>query len=97
MRKLGLIAAFITLLILSSAELFGAPGVQAQLGGGYDLTWNAIGGGGGASTGGAYALDGTIGQPDVGSMNGGAYTLTGGFWVSLDILGIKINLPLIVR
>jgi len=34
---------------------------------GYDLSWNVIGGGGGASSSGVYTLEGTIGQALVGS------------------------------
>ena len=69
---------------------------SAQSGGGYDLTWNSIDGGGATFiTGGAYSLGGTIGQFDAGTQSGGAYTLSGGFWV--DFLGNKLNLPLIIR
>jgi hypothetical protein len=35
---------------------------------------------GGPSSGGLFALSGTIGQPDVGAMSGGNYSLAGGFW-----------------
>jgi hypothetical protein len=53
----------------------------AQVGGGYDLTWNSVDGGGGtSSTGGPFSLGGTIGQPNAGSLSGGAYSLAGGFW-----------------
>ncbi len=54
----------------------------ASMGGGYDLSWYTIDGGGGTSTGGGYTLSGTIGQPDasVTPMTGGNYTLVGGFW-----------------
>ena len=52
----------------------------AQSGGGYDLSWYTIDGGGGMSTGGDYVLSGTMGQPDAGMMAGGDYELTGGFW-----------------
>lgn len=44
------------------------------------LDWSTIDGGGGTSTGGVYAVSGTIGQPDAGTMNGGGFSLTGGFW-----------------
>ena len=55
--------------------------LQAQTGGGYDLTWNTVDGGGVTfATGGMYSLGGTIGQPDAGAASGGAYTLSGGFW-----------------
>jgi hypothetical protein len=46
----------------------------------YAIDWHTIDGGGGTSTGGVYAVSGTIGQPDAGVMSGGNYTLTGGFW-----------------
>ena len=44
----------------------------------------AIAGGGGTSTGGAFALSGTIGQPDAGAMTGGNYSLAGGFWGAIQ-------------
>ena len=46
----------------------------------YSIDWSSIDGGGGTSTGGVYAVTGTIGQPDAGTLSGGAYTLQGGFW-----------------
>lgn len=47
----------------------------------YAIDWHTIDGGGGTSTGGVYAVSGTIGQPDAGpTMTGGSYALTGGFW-----------------
>jgi hypothetical protein len=49
---------------------------QAQ----FSLDWWTVDGGGGASTGGVYAVSGTIGQPDAGPMSGGQFTLVGGFW-----------------
>jgi len=36
--------------------------------------------GGGTSTGGTFALSGTVGQPDAGLLGGGAFVLAGGFW-----------------
>jgi hypothetical protein len=50
----------------------------------FDVSWFTIDGGGGMfSTGGGYALGGTIGQPDAGAMSGGGFALTGGFWVGV--------------
>jgi hypothetical protein len=47
----------------------------------YSVDWYKIAGGGGTSTGGVYAVSGTIGQHDAGGpMTGGNYSLTGGFW-----------------
>lgn len=47
----------------------------------YSVDWFKIAGGGGTSTGGTYAVSGTIGQLDAGgAMTGGTYSLVGGFW-----------------
>jgi hypothetical protein len=52
--------------------------LQAQ---NYNLNWHKISGGGATSSGGDYALSGTLGQPDAsGALTGGNYSLTGGFW-----------------
>lgn len=52
----------------------------AATGGGYNLSWFSIDGGGGVSSGGMYTVNGTIGQPDTGTLSGGDYHLQGGFW-----------------
>jgi len=65
------------LLILT---LLGFSYAFAQAGGGFDLSWFTIDGGGGISTGGDFSLSGTIGQPDAGVLSGGDFTLNGGFW-----------------
>lgn len=47
----------------------------------YSIPWHTIAGGGGTSTGGVYAVSGTIGQPDAGGpMTNGQFSVTGGFW-----------------
>ena len=46
----------------------------------YSIDWFTIDGGGGTSSGGAYSVTGTIGQPDAGISSGGSYSLIGGFW-----------------
>jgi hypothetical protein len=47
----------------------------------YSIDWYKVAGGGGTSTGGVYAVSGTIGQADAsGPMTGGNYSLSGGFW-----------------
>lgn len=53
----------------------------------YSIDWYKVAGGGGTSTGGAYAVSGTIGQHDAGGpMTGGNYSLTGGFWALISVL-----------
>ncbi|MDH7487773.1 MAG: hypothetical protein QHJ81_16060 [Anaerolineae bacterium] len=73
----------------------------AQSGGGYDLTWNTVDGGGYTwSTGGGYSLVGTVGQPDAGALSGGGYALVGGFWGGITgAVGVqyRIYLPLVLR
>ena len=60
-----------------------APLTHAQS---YDIAWWTMDGGGGSSTGGVFAVTGTIGQPDAGPMSGGTYTLSGGFWSLLAVV-----------
>jgi len=48
-------------------------------GGGYDLSLGRVGGGG-ASSGGGFALTGLVGQPEAGQVQGGGYTVGGGFY-----------------
>lgn len=43
-------------------------------------------GGGGYSSGGTFAVHGTIGQPDAGFHSGGGYAVQGGFWRSAGFL-----------
>ncbi len=94
-RKIFCTALTLLILIALCVSASSVP-ASAQSGGGYDLTWNSIDGGGQMfSTGGAYSLGGTIGQADAGTMSGGSYTLSGGFWV--DFYGNKLMLPLILK
>lgn len=58
--------------------LLGLVPAQAQTN--FTIDWFKISGGGSTSTGGIYAVNGTIGQPDAGTMSGGNYTVVGGFW-----------------
>jgi len=66
-------------LALALAALLVATGASAQS---WAVAWHAISGGGGTSTGGDFALSGSIGQPaaDGAPMTGGNYSLTAGFW-----------------
>jgi hypothetical protein len=57
--------------------LLAAAAVHAQQ---FTIGWYKIAGGGGASSGGVYSVNGTIGQADAGAMSGEGYALEGGFW-----------------
>lgn len=89
-HKIGLLALAALLLLAGGAAAY------AQTGGGFDLTWSTIDGGGDTSPGGGYMLSGTIGQPDAGAMSGGDYTLIGGFWSGAPA-GAGLYLPLILK
>jgi hypothetical protein len=73
--------AFGLLLVLVLANALRAAGQSlVPEAGAYDLSWWTVEGGGGASSGGAYALAGTSGQFDAGVLTAGSYGLAGGFW-----------------
>ena len=76
-------------------------GVLAQSGGGFNLTWSAVAGGG-SSAGGSFALQGAIGQHDVAgpSQRGGKFEMRSGFWAppeEMEPALSKTYLPLIVK
>jgi hypothetical protein len=84
------------LVALLAAFLAAAPIGHAQTGGGYNLTWNTIAGGGSTfSTGGGYTLGGTAGQPGAGTLTGGGYTLSGGFWAGIP--AYATYLPILLK
>jgi hypothetical protein len=63
----GVAAVFFLSASLSSAQTFMLEGA-------------ALSGGGGPTTGGAFSLNGTIGQPATDSSRGGEFTLQSGLW-----------------
>ena len=75
MRIRHLLPALLILLLATTLT-------AAQSGGGYDLNWSTIDGGGHTwSDGGSYTLGGSMGQPDAGVPHtGGEYSLQDGFW-----------------
>ncbi len=91
-------ASRFTVSVLLLAALLSLPALAlAQTGGGYDLTWSTVDGGGYTwSEGGGYALGGTVGQPDAGALTGGGYTLSGGFWDG-SAAPYRLYLPLVLR
>ncbi len=65
-------------MLLSAALLSGVAGNAAAQ---WQVSEFTIDGGGGTrSTGGAFGVGGTIGQPDAGRLSGSIFTLLGGFW-----------------
>ena len=91
MKRAAIVLALAAFLLLASVAL-------AQSGGGYDLCWNTVDGGGTTfSAGGDYTLGGTAGQPDAGLLSGGGYVLSGGFWSGGAVARYRIYLPLVLR
>ena len=88
-----------TRLLAACLVFLAAVPVLAQSGGGYDLSWSTVDGGGGTlSAGGTYSLGGTAGQPDAGLMTGATYTLAGGFWGGGVFAAQRyLYLPLVLR
>ena len=84
------------LVALLAGVLAVVPMGQAQTGGGYDLTWNTIAGGGSTfSAGGGDRLGGTAGQPGASTLTGDGYTLNGGFWAGIP--AFETYLPLLLQ
>lgn len=91
-RKISSLALclLISLLVVSFA--------LAQTGGGHDLTWSTVDGGGGAVSGGGYTLMGTVGQPEPGPvLTGGNFSLFSGFWPAGGVARYLIFQPLIFK
>lgn len=68
-------------LVLFGLQLAGVPQACAQLA----VDWSTVDAGGGTSSGGQYAVSGTVGKPDAGIMAGGRYAIAGGFWPGLIV------------
>jgi hypothetical protein len=88
--------AFAALALLLAGLWLGTGSTLAQTGGGYDLSWFVLAGGGGTSAGSPYSISGTAGQPGVDTLSGDRYTLIGGFW-SAGPAQTSLYLPLVQR
>ncbi len=83
MNPLKVIMQGISALPLLTATVFVVPLATAD---DVELSRFTIDGGGVMrSTGGAFELSGTIGQPDAGVLLGGEFELSGGFWFPLSL------------
>lgn len=64
----------------------------------YQIAWYTVAGGGGQElAGGAFTLKGTAGQFVAGSQSGGGFAHNGGFWLQIDVIGYRLNLPFVVK
>ena len=101
MKKRTLIVLGLTVLLmwLGAVTLARAQSISHTPagGGGYEIAWSTIDGGGAMfSTGGGYSLGGTIGQADAGALNSSSQSLIGGFWGGAS-LQYRVYLPLILK
>lgn len=73
-------AALLLLAVLAITWTDG--GALAQIGGGYDLTWNVMAGGGAAAplTGDGFSMRSTLSQNAIGPATGGSFDLGQGYW-----------------
>jgi hypothetical protein len=90
-----LVLLIATLVVLTAWALAGASDDLAES---LSIPWWTADGGGGRSSGGAYTLQGTAGQPDAGRASGGDYALIGGFWSAPPEQGMReLYMPIITR
>ena len=74
MKTISLVTFFAVFLFLFST-------VDAQNGGTFEITQSVIAGGGQSSSGGAFSLDGTVGQSLAGNrLSNPPFSVTSGFW-----------------
>src|SRR5262249_51635637 len=78
-QSCGVLAALAAL-----AVLWGVTGAVAQTGGGFDLSWNVIAGGGATgSSGRAFEVDAIMGQAAAGARSGETLVLASGCWAGV--------------
>jgi hypothetical protein len=93
MKRLALLLTLALCLILVATYALAA--VDA-----FSLPWWTVDGGGGASTGAAYSLHASVGQPDADLLQGGDFTIAGGYLggaAAPQPALIPLFLPLVVR
>lgn len=95
MKRLRVLLVPLLMVVLTTVAL-------AQSGGGLDLTWSAVAGGGGTSAGGSFTVQGAIGQHDVAgpSLRGAKFEMRSGFWAPPEASTVtpsQTYLPLVMR
>jgi hypothetical protein len=94
MRNLTIVA----LLAIAFAIVLVGGAASAQMGDGFDLSWNVMGGGGagGPLTGDGFSLRSTLGQTAIGSFSDTSYQFDNGYWAAGE-REYRIYLPLVMR
>jgi hypothetical protein len=90
-RGLLLLGVLVLMLLMGTVTL-AQPGVLR-------IAWWTVDSGGGTSSGGAFSLSGTTGQPDAGTHTStdGVLRLESGFWISSAAGSSRVFIPLIQR
>jgi hypothetical protein len=87
-----LVATLLLALVLGAGTLFAQSSFAPSLN-----RW-VVGTGGGASSGGGFTLNATVGQAEAGStLTGGSFALTSGFWGQAGPRKQRVLVPLIQR
>ncbi len=76
MTKYRLFFMLLMVMLIAAA----GTGVLAQSSSRFDLSWHAIGIGGGQSSSASFQVDGAIGQIEPTSFSSASYQMTSGFW-----------------
>jgi hypothetical protein len=79
-------------ILLVAGALLGGARAAGELA----IDWSSMDSGGSRSSGGAYVIDGTIGQADASVLSGSRFTVAGGYWVVV-LPRARVLLPLIKR
>jgi hypothetical protein len=84
--------------IILAATLLVALALLASVRAAGELTigWWSVDGGGSHSSGGAYTVEGTIGQADAGTPSSDRFTVAGGYW-AVALPRSRVLVPLIGR
>lgn len=72
-------------LLLMAAHAFATAATQPPSVGGLSVERAVVAAGSGRSSGGAFVISGTVGQPDAEPLQpstGGDFAITGGFWIT---------------
>ena len=89
------LVALIAILSVLLLALWAAGSALAQTSDNYDLSWNVLGSGGGATESTNYGLRFTVGQAVVGPAKGTGYGLGAGYWQAPAFS--RLYLPLVLR
>ncbi len=86
----------VILFVIALALALSGDAASAQVGDGFDLGWNVMGGAGGPLVGDGHSLRGTLGQTAIGSFSDASHQVANGYWAAGE-REYRIYLPLVLR